>query len=282
MRFHYILNIRQKNEPTAHGKKIATFQAPNGVFTRTAREVSYEIMQVNVEESFCQTVAEDTAHTELVSKIGSRLDVSQIGGISHELRTSAHASIRHSLQKSNKLSQSQSERKVFSRNLSHEINEHTTEAIVLVEAFQKYEIDVVLGYIDYLTVEYKASIFGLRRKRQKYPSIQACGTKTNIVKFNEPICCLEAWLPQAESSIMLLEREYSQQVVDPTEISILAPKESVSTRGFPKGLPSLYQLANAAFPLKWSKRQTEWSEEELRSIEEEDKKTSWPFLPNRN
>ena len=72
----------------------------------------------------------------------------------------------------------------------------------------------------------------------------------------------------------MYEREFlenqSSKVSDPSEITLEQP-ESKAPRfvEFPR-VPTLYQIANAAFPYKWIWRRSDdhsWTEEELKNIE---------------
>lgn len=102
----------------------------------------------------------------------------------------------------------------------------------------------------------------------------------NRKKFGVPIATAYYWELLPQSSKFMFEREHKLEVRDPLQIEICAPR-SIEERfvAFPK-VPTLYQVANAAFPKKWiwrrSKRQN-WTEDELRNMEFEEvrEKAGW-------
>ena len=82
----------------------------------------------------------------------------------------------------------------------------------------------------------------------------------------------------------MYEKDHETEVKDPSQITICEPvctKEKFVE--FPN-VPSLYQIAKAAFPYKWIWRKSEeneWTEEDLKKIELDevkDKTNGWYSL----
>jgi hypothetical protein len=72
------------------------------------------------------------------------------------------------------------------------------------------------------------------------------------------------------SSKFVFEREHKVDVSDPLQITIGAPRNTKDrVVDFPK-VPTLYQVANVAFPRKWiwrRSRRRDWTEEQLKNVE---------------
>jgi hypothetical protein len=147
------------------------------------------------------------------------------------------------------------------------------EPIVSVAVYRRRAVDITLAYIDFLRVDYLRSRWGLRKKALKMPPVTHPHHHPNRLKFGFPIATAYYWQLLPRSSKFMLEREYKLDVPDPLQITICEPEGSKEKFvDFPK-VPTLYQIANAAFPRKWiwrhSKKQN-WTEEQLKDIEIEE------------
>lgn len=150
-----------------------------------------------------------------------------------------------------------------------------TEAIVSVPVYRRRSVDILLSHVDYLKVDYKRSPFGLRKKAKKYPPVTHPKKHNNISQIGSPVATAYYWELQKNASKFMYEKEHKTEVVDPSQITICSP---VSTKErfaeFPK-VPTLYQIAKAAFPHKWIWRKSinnEWTEDDLNAIELEEVK----------
>ncbi len=149
------------------------------------------------------------------------------------------------------------------------------QRLIAVSAYQRYAYDIYLSWVDYLRVQYRTTALGLRKKRRKYPP-PSSQRHPNWIKFHVPLATAHFWRPLPKSSIVTYEARYENEVKDPEEIDIVPPEDLLSHHAPRPDVPTLYQLSNIAFPLKWIHRKGEWTEEELKKIEDEEAvKSAW-------
>jgi len=180
-------------------------------------------------------------------------------------------------------------RETTSFEITNTISPDITESIVAVPAYKRKAYDLFLSYVDFLKVDYERSLLGLRKKAKKYPQIIDFNKHPNRVKFGIPISTIMYWEFLPNSSVLMLENEHQIQVADAEQISINNPQcEKKKYVNFPN-VPSLYQIANAAFPLKWVLRTPEskkWTEEDLKKIELDEVKNQkngwWSIYGNKS
>lgn len=165
--------------------------------------------------------------------------------------------------------------------ISITLDHYTQQNLFCVNVYQRYAYDIYIVGVDYLCVEYKRSLFGVRRKRSKRPKLSEIrSAPSNYIQIKRLICSIEYWKNIPRSTVIVPEDKYQREVKDPEEFSINFPDNNTTTKMFlPKDLsPSLYRIANAAFPLKWIHRKTQWTKEELMQLEEEDYKECFSII----
>jgi hypothetical protein len=128
--------------------------------------------------------------------------------------------------------------------------------------------------IDFLNVEYKRSWGGFRKKLCKSPfppkSCHSIKDHPNIIRIGVPVAEFQYWELLPNSSVLIKDSDYVQEVEDDAEISVYPPRDGLINRPYwyPNSYPTLYQLSNVAFPFKWvNKRSKEFTKEELMKIE---------------
>ena len=278
-RYHFSMFVSQKDEPTSHGEKIATFKTPDGVSATHIQSIDFEHTQIDVEQSVQQGIASSNLMLELTDSLSANIGSKNFLGIGGKVNVKSAESIINRFSNELSITRTLANTKKETHEVKFEIDKHTNKTMVLVEGFQRCRATISLSYIDYLQVKYDVSFFGIRKKRNKRPSIARNNKKRNIIKINKEVIDVEFWKSMTRSAILVPETEYKKTVLDPQDVTILSPSLGVvNSRGFPKKIPSLYQIANAAFPLNWSKRNCSWTEDELKKIEEEDKKSSIRFM----
>jgi hypothetical protein len=132
--------------------------------------------------------------------------------------------------------------------------------------------DVYFSFIDYLFVSYKNAL-GLK-KRKKDPDVEN-NRHINKIVLKMPAFSFVAW-EQVDNSIWEIpESEYKNEVIDQSKIEI-EPIKDTSDCYIPipeysyDNIPTLYQIANSAFPLKWQKKSSDWTKEDLRKLDEKE------------
>lgn len=91
---------------------------------------------------------------------------------------------------------------------------------------------------------------------------------------------IEYWSLLPESSLIIKDSDYNPDVLDDTDIAITTPDATIIDRPYwSVESPSLYQLANVAFPAKWvNLKGLNYTKEQLMEIElGEAEETAWWF-----
>jgi hypothetical protein len=136
--------------------------------------------------------------------------------------------------------------------------------------------------IDWLTVAYRKTALGLRYKRVKSPALPPDrNPRHNECSINAPTLRLSYWHLLPTKSYEVSSRDYKLGVTNPAEVDIEVLEEGTGKRARRedfKRVPTLYQLSNHAFPLKYFPQDREWTEEELFTIQEkEPREWAWWF-----
>lgn len=275
-RCHFLINERQAENKTSTGEILSALQATKGATVNKVRSIELEQERIDFTESLESSLISNEMIFELVQSISSELG-SEVGlKLKNGFKSSWSNKLKVEFSQSFKYSTSVREKTVEKYELSYNVNTDLDDRLVVASVYKKIAWDVYLAYVDFLFVDYEKKLFGLRKKRKHRPHYMN-GKPQNKVRFNTPICCVKFWKPLQNSGLLLRESEYVQEVEDPNDIQITAAE---NLREYyveiPKEQPSLYQLAVAAFPLKWIQRKGDWTIEELKSIEfDEAKDSAW-------
>lgn len=275
-RCHFMIKERQAENKTSTGEIISALQATKGATVGKVKSIEVEQERIDFVESLEKSLISNEMVFELVQNISSELGNENIGKFKNDFKTSWSNKLKTEFSSSLKYSTSVRERTTEKYELSYNVNTELDDRLVVASVYKKIAWDVYLTYVDFLFVDYETKMFGLRKKRRHKPHY-ANGKPQNILKFNTPICCLKFWKPLENSGLLLREDEYNQEVKEPNEIEI-APAENLHRYHveLQKDQPTLYQLAVAAFPLKWIQRKGNWTMDELINIEfEEAKHSAW-------
>ncbi len=271
-RCHFALQIKQSSDPISYGNIIAAFEAPEGVSHGKIRSLEYEHREINFEKTVSQALMKSDHVHKFISELSGVLGVKNVSQIEVKDREEVLTKLSSTFSKEFSLERTSINTVTESVSLSTDIHNTVNKRLVFVEGFKRIEADLVLTYIDYIYVSYKTNMFGMRKVRKKVPSFNSDGSKRNIIKIDKPLSKFSYWQQMKNSSLVIPEGQWTLQVNDPEEIIIQSINQSdVVGRGFPK-VPSLYQISNAAFPLKWIKRRGDWTEDDLIKIEDSDSK----------
>ncbi|PKN97532.1 MAG: hypothetical protein CVU43_17190 [Chloroflexi bacterium HGW-Chloroflexi-5] len=276
-RFHFSINIRQASRNTSVGEIQSVIQSQIGASTSRITSVELETEEINHEESFHSSIVSNEFITEILNNISSEIGQKDIFKIGSESKLNITNKFKFEFIDSFKLTKIVRNKKTEKLEIKYSIDGATDEKFVAASVYKRIAWDVSLSHIDYLIVKYEKKYFGLRRKRKHQPNYEN-GKPQNIIRINLPICCIKFW-ERLDSSILIKEKDYIQEVDDSGEIEITEPeKQSKSYIEQFKKTPSLYQIAFAAFPLKWKNRKGDWTEEELIAIEFDDAiNSAWWF-----
>ncbi|MCG9699514.1 hypothetical protein L1D19_05130 [Vibrio natriegens] len=270
VRCHFQLNERILNEPHQVGEALAVYKSPKGVGSQHVISSSFELEEVkqigSIEKFLIESESTAKFASELVSKLGFKKDISISGKVKSELSEKLKESVSSSLE----VSESQKVRETTTFEITNTIDPEVTEPIVAVPVFKRKSFDLLLGHVDFLRVDYEREMLGLRRKSRKYPKIIDFNNHPNRVEFGIPLATIKFWEFLPQSSVLMLENDHTVQVENSEQLTVEPP--ICNKRKYVKfpDVPTLYQIANAAFPLKWILRKSSdncWTEEMLKRIE---------------
>jgi hypothetical protein len=275
MRFHYVLDEHGLTGKPKMGGILGMHANDQG--TAVQLHLSHEVEITTLR--FEQTIREHLVNEEVVSdvnqKIGTALSLPEgMFKASAELASGIKETIAESVKTATTLQHSFTEVRREKFDVTYEMDGQAARRQVEVAMYERRTVDVYLVYIDFLEVNYKRSAMGLRKKRIKNPAfLDNTGTlRPNEIRLHDPIGAYNYWRLVPRTSWMIPENRYRNQVGDHTEVTRteIGKPRLYERKNFPR-VPSLYQISNAAFPLKWAKRQGDcWTDEELLELEQEE------------
>lgn len=284
IRFHFQINERLLNETHKIGDWIGLYQSTKGMSAQHVESETTSIEQVHSLKSIENHLLENELLGEIAVDLVKSLELPNILKIGGSVKSKISSKLKDSYTLGTEILDSQKVTSTHSFEITNHYPPEETEAIVSVPVYRRKAADILLSYIDYLKVDYKRSPFGLRKKAKKQPPVIHPQKHNNIYKVGIPIATFYHWELQKNASKFMYEKDHETEVKDPSQITICEPvctKEKFVE--FPN-VPSLYQIAKAAFPYKWIWRKSEeneWTEEDLKKIELDevkDKTNGWYSL----
>ena len=269
VRCHFEIRDRILNEPHKVGEALAVYRSPKGVGIQHVTSSTFELEEVNRKKSITRFLSEYHSVREFAENFSAHVGLSRFG-VSANVRRQLSNKLRQEMLSQVEVSESSKVRETLSFMIENTIDPDITEPIVAVPAFKRKAFDLFLTYVDHLDVSYERSLWGLRRKAKKYPQIVDFNKHPNVCKIGAPLATIYYWEFLPRSCVLKLEEDHEVQVYDFEKMKISEPviERHDKAFSFPK-VPTLYQIANAAFPLKWILRRPvsrEWTEEDLERL----------------
>jgi hypothetical protein len=132
--------------------------------------------------------------------------------------------------------------------------------------------------MDYLFVDYYKSPLGIWKKREKRP-IAETHSHPNKHILKQPAFSMLVWESFNDSVWFVENNEYENKVVDSADVEIVPLTDRQSFIPIPEysyqNIPTLYQIANSAFPLSRVKQREEWTREQLVELETKESAKTW-------
>ena len=284
-RYHLHIEDEQTDE-LGFGDILRTFHTTDFSETEVVKGFEEECTIADVKETTSSILLENELSQKVTGTITGSAK-SPLYELSANIGASLEQTIHSSVGQSIKSDHSVSRRVRKSFTISQKIKSGSQELQVAMAGYRKYSQKVFLHYIDYLSVEYKPTALGLRKKKRNLPR-PIGGKHTNRIPINMPLFKLYYWKLESESSLLYTESEYRQlpKVKHPDRITLEELNEEIRLPLPSKpDRPTLYTLSNIAFPLRWIDRKGPWTREELEKIEfDEAEGSAWWFQygPGRN
>lgn len=271
-----------------HIEQSQTGQLAFGDILRTYHTTSYSETEVvqTFEEEFTtvdlrETIRSATLGNDLTRKLTTTLAGSAkspfyevSSGVGSSLERTIHSSVGESIRSTETISR----REKRSFTISQTVRSGSSELQFAVASYRRYSQSVFLHYIDYLFVEYRSTMFGLRKKKRNLPR-PVDGIHINRIPINMPLFKVLYWNLEPQSSLVYSETDYQKlpKVTHPDRVAFEELYEKVHLP-LPdrEEHPTLYALSNIAFPLRWVDRKGPWTREELERAElEEAEGSAW-------
>jgi len=276
-RCHFMAVNQQVEGKAMLGEKLREFSNEPGTSQEITDVVERQYTVSYTEESLKSSLRESATVQSFVSSIAA-----ETAAVPHKLSPKAQLKLsrtfREEFQSSFKVVSSFAGQTTFRHETKIILPATFTTTLVNPAVYQRCVSHLFLTHVEYLRVLYVRSLFGLRRKRTKHPPLpkEASGERVNVHKCHVPLAAIYYWQRLPESSVLVAADKYRIEVSSPDECEIRPPEDEHEYFAPGPAKPTLYQISNVAFPLKWIKRpgKGEWTEEQLRQIEEDELKES--------
>jgi hypothetical protein len=277
-RWHFVLEKYSPRGDTHRGDLLGTFRSPKGSEQVVCDRIKRSVHSVNLEKTIRASLQASDAVTDLSRLIRETVIGKNLSQV-EEAKTGLQARLRASLTPQTFTERVETDESAEEWPINFTIPSEQSQEHHAVTSYQKRPVRIYLAFVDYLLVEYTSSFFGIRRTRKKKPV--ALGThkraRANVIEYGFPVADVEIWEHAPNCGLVLRADELrsTPEVPDSSEVTATTPAE---TRKKPYYLnlwskePSLYQVAEAAFPIAWAKRKGEWTPEELFKIETDESK----------
>jgi len=278
-RWHFVLERSPAQGATMRGELLGAYRSPQGSEMTVNDKISRAVTTVNLERTITTSLQESQQIVELTTALRA-----EVGGGGAKTAADQKSRLQNLLKSS--ISETTFTERVTTDQSTNEwsvefkIPAEQTLEYQVVAAYKMRRCRLYLSHVDYLSIEYTKSLLGFRRKRRKYPVASGArkNSRANVISVGVPVADIEMRerVPKSVCVIRADEAHLYEEVPDPAEIVTSAPADRQSKSHLP-GLwsdqPSLYQVAEAAFPITWIKRTNAgWTREELLAIEADESK----------
>lgn len=272
-RWHFVLEIYPLAGETHRGETLGAYRSPAGSQMTVKDTLTKQLTTVDLERTIQTACHESQVMAEMSAVIKSEV---KAGGLSvgSELATKLQSQLKKSLSRTSFFERAETTTESAEWAVEFVLPSEQTQESLVVACYKRRPIVVYLSHVDYLFVNYDVSMFGFRRKRSKHPVAAGNGklSRPNVIDYGRPVVRLETWEALPKSGWVVREDELKAMPEVP-DVAATERKEpgSLKVKGYYKSLwrnePSLYQMAEAAFPLKWTNRRGDWTKGDLLKIE---------------
>ncbi|GAP09396.1 hypothetical protein BECAL_00540 [Bellilinea caldifistulae] len=255
VRFHYLLRGPfQLDEPVRKGEVIAAAKPLRGVRERRTFSAEYEVSIVKMNDLIREAVRQSEEIRQYAASLTVKLGIESLAGLAAFAKAEAANRLVKSIQQRLEISISETyrEKKVITSEYVIDPQEFEPDTtLVFVRAYKAVEYRLYLQCLDYLMVEYTTSPLSPWLIRRKIPENTGDGQPVNVIRLQTPLCTIRYWKAIPESSLLMDEKTYVNEVADPDEVQIgeLTDGRRYPYREMPPR-PTLYDLAERVFPAR--------------------------------
>ena len=270
VRFHFYVEDVPSDGQILFGEPLGVFKKPKGLKVKRTESETTVLERVVSHKSIENYFLQREVLNELASEILSESTLQAIFKFGASIKEKVSEKLVASLSMGEEISSSLKVTTTETVTIENELPAEFEETVLSVPAYSRREAHIYITHIDYLRVHYRRSIFGLRKKARNEPPVIDYQRHPNKIEIGKHFATAFYWQFVPRSSCFVLSKEYKTSVTNPNEIVVCPPqKERRKKVEFPR-VPTLYQIAHAAFPKKWIWRRSpdkRWTEEELMEIE---------------
>jgi len=288
-RAFFRMNSRHHSGSASIGKKFDVLGKPEGMTQERIKTIEIETDVFQQTETIEKSIVETECMTKVLDELAGQFGDGKLFKVGGKINQEQSARIKAVFDSEFKITTSSRKRKLIKYEFKDAVPQDFKDRVCGVEMYQKSVAILYLIRIDFLNVKYERTFWGLRKKIKKYPfPVDGKAKHPNIINIGVPVAVVEYWSLLPESSLIIKDSDYRPEVLDDAEIIISTPDNTIKDRPYwsVPDTPSLYQLANVAFPVKWVKlKGLNYTKEELIEMElGEAEETAWWFThgPGRN
>lgn len=270
VRFHFFIEDVASNGDIVFGEPFGVYKKPKGVKVKRTESETTTVERLVSRKSIENYLLQREELEELAAEVLAKSTVLEVFKFGSSIKERVSSKLTASLSIGEEISASLKVTTTETVTIENELPEDFDETILSVPAYTRREAHIHLTHIDFLRVHYRRSPFGLRKKAKNEPAVVDFERHPNRVEIRKHFATAIYWQLMPKSSCFVLSKDYKTSVANATEILVCPPQvERRKKVEFPH-VPTLYQIAKAAFPKKWVWRkslQKAWTEEELMAIE---------------
>jgi hypothetical protein len=259
--------------PAKLGRKFDVLGAPTGVGQDRIKVLEMEAEIFDELRTIEKSIIESSAMQKIIGSLSAEFGDGKLFKIGGKLSEEQCRSVKSTFQTDFQVTNSTRLKQAIRYEFKDTVSEDYPERICGAAIYQQCRADIYLVQLDFLNLEYRRSLLGLRKKLMKHPFPEQ-GRKhvvdhPNVIKIGVPIAEIRYWELLPRSSLLIRDNDYVQEVEDDADLEVLPPRAELKRRPYWRAdSPTLYQLSNVAFPFKWvNKKHGELTKEDLMGIE---------------
>lgn len=251
-----------------YGEAVAHLESPDGADVTDRRLLRYEVERVTT----ASMLEEQILSSELISHIKADLSAKAANLADFSFGSDLETHVAMSFKTNTSLEVREGQKISLEREVAFNIKGGSPAAVYAVP-YALWGMSVRLNHVDFLTVRYQRKTRGLRVERSKDPALF---TEANAERFRSHVNIRESglllgefryWKAIGDASTTLVPRaRHGEDQINPAHVEFIASpvvdRRYYGRRQF-RSTPSLYKIANAAFPLKKTQRDEAWTNDEL-------------------
>ena len=262
------------------GDVVAAHSAPKGVMTEKLTSIKSIQKITDTKKTIRNALSANETIMSVLGDMRNEFALPNVVKISANLKSEIQTRIRSEFINSFEIGSVIEFTQEITQEFKCHLTAESTQEVFSVKTYKKSAYELWLGFIDYLFVDYKTTLLGLRKKRIKFPPPLQGIKPTNSMVIKQQLARLEFWELLSDQLYLIDKDKYKNEINDAKEIIISEIQHCAPPYMSFGEAPNLYQISNIAFPLKWYLIDGKINGEYLKRIEIEEAEqngTAWWF-----